>query len=76
MGNVEIGIYYCLTADVFDKSFTEMIAMATPLTYNGKNENETCHSLLSFSDILTKVLLNFYVPGVVLYLPYQFCPNW
>ena len=40
-----------------------------------ENENETCHSLLSFSDILTKVLLNFYVPGVVLYLPYQFCPN-
>ena len=53
-----------------------LIAMATPLTYNGKNENETCHSLLSFSDILTKVLLNFYVSGVVLYLPYQFCPNW
>ena len=56
-----------------------LIAMATPLTpltYNGKNENETCHSLLSISDILTKVLLNFYVPGVVLYLPYQFCPNW
>ena len=44
-----------------------------PLSYNGKNE--TCHSLLNLGRYFDKSLLNFYVPWVVLYLPYQFCPN-
>ena len=30
MGNVEIGIYCCLTVDVFDKSFTE-VSLSSPL---------------------------------------------
>ena len=39
MGKVEIGIYFCVTADILKKKFY-------------KN-----------------------VPGVVLYKPYEFCPN-
>ena len=42
--------FYCYCSFAF-------IAMATPLTYNGKNE--TCHSLLSLSDILTKGFTEF-----------------